>query len=293
MGQALILGCGYTGRRVARRLLERGFDVTATSREPESLSDLAKAGVRVTLLNALAPSSLEALRSLVQPGALVLHSIPVLEGPGGLYDPTPELLERLGRRPRRVVYLSTTSVYGTARQVNERTEPAPASESARLRLAAEKAVAAGPWSWMILRPAAIYGPGRGVHEALRRGRFRLAGGGRNYVSRIHVDDLAAITAAAMLSHHTGAWPVADAEPCPSIEIARFCADLLGLPLPPAVPADELQETRRTDRRVDASAVLRLLGVKLRYPSYRVGVPAALAEAEAPCAPHAGGEREAG
>ena len=277
--QALILGCGYTGRRVARRLLERGFAVTATSREPDSLAALERAGARALFLDVFDLPSLDALREAVAPGVLVLHSVPVLEGPGGPVDPTPRLLSALGRRPRRVVYLSTTSVYGALREVDEKTEPAPASENAWLRLAAEAAVAAGPWSWMVLRAAAIYGPGRGVHEALRKGRFRLAGAGENYVSRIHVEDLAEVVVAAMLSEHTGAWPVADAEPCPSVEIARFCADLLGLPLPPAAAPEELHETRRSDRRVDGSAVLRLLGVKLRYPSYRLGIPAVL-EAEA-------------
>lgn len=259
--------------------------MTVTSREPESLTELARAGVEVMRLDALEPSSVKELARAVRPGCLVLHSIPVLRGPDGFVDPTPNLLQALGRRPRRIVYLSTTSVYGTAREVDEKTAPNPTSASARLRLAAEAAVAAGPWSWMVLRPAAIYGPWRGVHESLRKGRFRLAGDGNNYISRIHVDDLAAITVAAMLSEHTGAWPVADAEPCPSIEMARFCADLLGLPPPSAAQPEELHYTRRADRRVDGSAVLRLLGVTLRYPSYRVGVPAAIkAEAEAPMIP---------
>jgi hypothetical protein len=38
----------------------------------------------------------------------------------------------------------------------------------------------------------------------------------------------------------------------------------------------LHETRRADRRVDGSAVFRLLGVTLHYPNYRLGIPASLA-----------------
>ena len=68
---------------------------------------------------------------------------------------------------------------------------------------------------MILRPAAIYGPGRGVHVSMEEGRFRFVGGGDNFVSRIHVDDLAAHVEAALLSDITGAWPVADEHPCTS------------------------------------------------------------------------------
>jgi nucleoside-diphosphate-sugar epimerase len=130
------------------------------------------------------------------------------------------------------------------------------------------------WSWLILRPAAIYGPDRGVHVAMREGTHRLWGSGENRVSRIHVDDLAAHAEAGLLSELSGAWPVADDEPCRAREIAQFCADLLGVPMP---PPSELkgEDTRRADRRVDGRAVRLRLGVELQYPSYRVGIPAAL------------------
>ena len=52
---------------------------------------------------------------------------------------------------------------------------------------AEQAIAAGPWSTLILRPAAIYGPGRGVQVSLPLGEYHP---GENFVSRIHADDLA-------------------------------------------------------------------------------------------------------
>ena len=64
-----------------------------------------------------------------------------------------------------------------------------------MRVDEENDVLAGPWSSLILRPAAIYGPDRGVHVSLAQGRHRMLGDGSNYISRIHVDDLAAITAA--------------------------------------------------------------------------------------------------
>lgn len=242
----MILGCGYTGERVARRFLGRGAQVTATARDPQRLADLGAEVVRLSEL-------------CVRPGSLVLHSIPPAGAPG--------LLDALGDAPARVVYLSTTGVYGDARFVNEFTPVAPQTESARLRVAAEQSVAAGPWSSLILRPAAIYGPGRGIHEALKNGSCPI---GENFVSRIHVDDLAAHAEAGLLSDVEGAYPVADEEPCTSREIAEFCAKLLDLPMPTSAEAKG-----RADRRVDGSAIRRVLGIKLMYPSYRVGIPAAL------------------
>ncbi len=272
---AWIIGCGYTGRRVARRLLAAGIPVTATTRDPDSLRDLSAQGVKVVRWDATEPPSVETLRNAMAPGVRVLLSVPTLRGPHGLDDPTPRIVEALGDAPSRVVYLSTTGVYGRARDVDETTPPAPATERQRLRVEAEQAVRRGPWLSLVLRPAAIYGPGRGVHAALREGSFRLGGDGSNFVSRIHVDDLATLAEEALLSDLTGAFPVADEEPSTSREIAEFCAELLGLPLPASVTEEELSETRRSDRRVDGSAIRRLLGVELRYPSFRQGIPAAL------------------
>ena len=195
---------------------------------------------------------------MIEPGCLVLHSIP----PEG----APDVVSLLGDAPARVVYLSTTGVYGSAHVVDETTEVDWSSERARVRLEAEQEIAKGPWSTLILRPAAIYGPGRGVHESVRRGTYPP---GENFISRIHVDDLAAHAEAALLSDLTGAFPVADEEPCTSREIAEFCATLLGVALPEGPVA-----TPRIfgDRKVDGSAIRKLLGVTLQYPSYRTGIP---------------------
>jgi nucleoside-diphosphate-sugar epimerase len=181
------------------------------------------------------------------------------------------LVDQLGDAPARVVYLSTTGVYGAAPFVDESTGVDPRTEQHQLRLEEEGRVAAGPWPSLILRPAAIYGPGRGVQESIRRGACRVD---ENFVSRIHVDDLAAHVEAALLSDVSGAYPVADEEPCSSREIAEFCARLLGLPLPSPAPA----KAGSINRRVDGSAIRRALGITLSYPSYRVGIPASISSA---------------
>ena len=274
---AWIIGCGYTGRRVAQRLLDAGVPVAATTRNPDSLRHLAAQGAEVLRWDASEPDGLEILKTAISPGARVLLSVPTLRGLHGLDDPTPRIVEALGEAPSRVVYLSTTGVYGNAHVVDETTPAAPSTERQRLRVEAELAVMQGPWLSLVLRPAAIYGPGRGVHVAMREGSFQLANDGSNFVSRVHVDDLAAHAEKALLSDLTGAYPVADEGPCSSREIAEFCADLLGLPLPESVGKEKLSETRRSDRRVDGSAIRRLLGIELRYPSYRQGIPAALRE----------------
>lgn len=251
MARVLVVGAGYTGGRAAALLREAGHTVVTTRREGGDLAmELPRDAAR--------------FRELGGSDWRVLWSAPSVEG-----------IAELRGVAARVVYLSTTGVYGDVHVVDERTEAAPVTERTRLRWEAEQVVMAGPWSGCVLRPAAIYGPGRGAHESIRVGRWRVAGDGGNYTSRIHVDDLAAVSAAAVLGELGGAWPVADLEPCTNLEITRFCCELMGLPMSPSAAAAELDETRRADRRVDGRAVLERLGVRLRYPSYRFGVPAAL------------------
>ncbi len=266
-GPCLILGCGYTGRRVARRLLARGCEVWATSRSGVDL-----AGVHSLRLDSEAPATLAAFAAELPDALTVLHSLPV---PHNLADATPQILSVLGNKPRRIVYLSTTGVYGAQHEVDERTPAAPRSPSSQLRVNTEQLVLSGPWSGMVLRPAAIYGPGRGAHVSIPRGTFHLAGDGMNFVSRIHVDDLAALTEAALFADATGAWPVADEEPARSCDLAAFVCELLRCPMPQSVLIEQLHETRRADRRVDGTAVRHLLAVRLQYPSYRQGIPASL------------------
>ena len=247
----VILGCGYTGRALKQRLERRGVRVIGTTR-----------------------ATFDALRdrdlSFVPEGSRVVYSIPTLEP-----DPVPAIVGALSARAVRAVYLSTTGVYGDAHIVDHTTPANPTTPEGRARVAAENAWINAAYSSIVLRPAAIYGPGRGVHVSMAERRFRLGGDGSNYVSRIHVDDLVAHVDAALSVEVTGAWPVADAHPCTSREIAEYCARLLGVPMAEQVQTESLHQTRRANRRVDGAKIREILGLELMYPSYREGIPASL------------------
>jgi len=250
----LILGCGYTGRRVAERFLAQGAHVTVSTRDPARLVVPGAAVIRTGDMPAHA-----------QPGMLVLHSVPP-EGPQDLLAPWQGIATR-------VVYLSSTAVYGHHLVVDENTPADASTGPGAERLAVEQTVAAGPWSWLVLRPAAIYGPARGAQEAFKRGTHSLS---EQFVSRIHVDDLAAHVEAALVSNLSGTWPVADEEPSTALAVSEFCARLLHMPISGG-PRDEAARAPRppNNRRVDGSGVRRALGIRLEYPSYRTGIPASL------------------
>lgn len=272
--RVLILGCGFTGARVARALIDLGVSVVATKRDPRESSQKE---LELHRFDALNPVDLLQLPTLVAGCDAVVCSIPTLRVAGELVERVPDIVDAIRGSVPRGIYISTTGVYGPQHQINEDSLPAPASRRQLLRIEAENAVIAGFSSPLVLRPAAIYGPGRGVHVSIREGRYRLAGVGDNYISRIHVDDLAAHIVAALGSDIEGAWPVADERACSQREMASFCAELLGLPMPASAEPGSVSETLRANRRVDGSAIRRRLGISLRYPTYREGVPASMEE----------------
>jgi nucleoside-diphosphate-sugar epimerase len=140
-----------------------------------------------------------------------------------------------------------------------------------------------------LRIAAIYGPGRGVHERLRAGAFAVPGDGANWISRIHVDDLAAaiVAAGAIAALPRRVYVIGDDEPATARAHADGVAALLGVAPPPSVPIETLSpeaaELRLANRRVRNARMKHELGVRLAYATWREGTRAAIATAAATAA----------
>ncbi len=254
----VILGLGFTTQRLARRLRQREVPVYAAIRDPARFTELAALGVRLSALNACDLPNLPK-------AAVLVHSIPPLA------EPEKSAIRNLVRElaPRRILYISSTSIYGAQSAVDEDTAVAPNDEKGRARTDEEEWIAScAGWSSLILRSAAIYGPGRGVHARLREGK--LPRGTGRVVSRIHVDDLVAILEAGIGSEVTGAWPVADEQPADSGEVAAWCASRMGLELPVGTEPPQTE-----GRRVDGRKIRELLGVELKYASYQAGIDASL------------------
>ncbi len=256
----VLLGSGYTLTRLALARVREGRQVVAATRDAQRRSELERAGSRVCLLE-------EALAQAR--GAHVVHSVPP---EAGLDARIAEALSQ--HRPARLVYLSSTGVYGAARgEVDEDTPVEPSTPAGRGRLEAEALFR--PLGAVSLRTAGIYGPGRGMHARLLAGTHRLPEGGGGRISRVHVDDLVqAIHVALEHGEPGGVYCVADDRAATQAETAAWLCDRLGLPLPPTVPLASLHETLRGDRFVKNTR-LKALGWRPRYPDYTVGFAAVL------------------
>lgn len=226
-------------------------------------------GVRTVAADVRDPA---AIRALVEPGAVCAWLVP----PTGAERAIAEAL----RGVRRIVYVSSTGVYGPARGawVDESWPIAPETEAGKARARAEADIRAAGIETVVLRAAGIYGPGRGVVARLRAGTMRIVGDGSAHTSRVHVEDLAAaIVLAGEAAAPGDVYNVADRDPCTLAEHADGAADLLGLPRPPRVAAagvdPEVAGMLLADRRIDAGKLTRELGWAPRYPSWRDSITA--------------------
>ena len=104
-------------------------------------------------------------------------------------------------------------------------------------------------------------------------------------SRTHVEDIAQVLEASINRPNPGAaYNVCDNDPAPPQDVIAYAAELLGLPVPPEVPFEEAEMSPMArsfyaeSKKVDNRRIREELGVELKYPDYRTGLKALLAEA---------------
>jgi dTDP-4-dehydrorhamnose reductase len=234
------------------------------------------------------------LNNAVAEPEYALVSIP----PGETGDPALAALGSelaAGRNLRALVYLSTIGVYGDhgGGWVDEQTPAAPISDRGQWRLAAEQA-------WLqfgarhgiavaVLRLAGIYGPGQNALVALARGKARRIVKPGQIFNRIHVGDIAQAIHAAFARKASGVFNIVDDEPTPPADPIVFAARLLGREPPPEIAFEQAASSMsamglsfwQECRRVRNDKLKRILGVALRYPTYREGLQALVAEMDSP------------
>jgi len=141
-------------------------------------------------------------------------------------------------------------------------------------------------------PREIYGPGglfrNFMYEWMKNRKYRVIGSGKNYIPRIHVEDCAQAYVRALEKIPLGEkFIIADDGPCTQKEFADLMADCMKVPRPKSIPGfvvrivmgSLIYETATMNCRVDNAKAKEYLGWKLRYPTYREGLPAAIREIE--------------
>lgn len=286
----VVLGMGYAARAAARLAMAGGARVSATTRSAEKAARLAAEGITVLAAHdgRLAPEALQDATDL-------LVSVPPAAGGCPALALAAPALERAAAL-RWIGYFSSTAVYGDCggAWIDETRMPAPHGADARGRLDAEQA-------WLqaartagaacdLLRIAGIYGPGRDRLASLRAGTAQVIDKPGQVFNRIHRDDIAGATLAAMLSPDGERLiNLADGNPCSSVEMMCGLAAMLGLPAPAVTPWNpsalppEMAGFFAENRRIGNERLLALPGFSLRHPDWRAGYQAIVAGEDGPAA----------
>jgi nucleoside-diphosphate-sugar epimerase len=264
-------GLGYSAQALIERLAPAGWRISGSVRSAESLTRWSAGGVTAALFGA------HSLRGVTD----LLISAP----PDAAGDP----FLAQGLEPgdlQRVLYLSTTGVYGDhgGGWVDEDTPLQPSADRSRRRMLAEQAWqtfgAKHGIAVQIFRLAGIYGPGRNVLDDIRAGTARRIVRPDQWFSRIHVADIALCLGAALAQPARSAvYNVCDDEPAEPAEIVRFGCRLLGVEPPPETPYESAGLSPMAasfwadNKRVHNDRVKAELGLTWLYPTYREGLTA--------------------
>jgi nucleoside-diphosphate-sugar epimerase len=288
----LIFGCGYLGSRVAPLWQAIEDVVIAVTRSGQRAEQFRRSGLGAIVADITKPDSLKGLPSadavlfavgFDRAGGGDIHSVYA----AGLQN----VLAALPSSVSRVIYISTTGVYGAAagEWVAEQTPPDPQREGGRASLAAEEVLRRHPLASrsVILRLAGIYGPGRVPYLDKLRAGEPIPAPSTGWLNLIHVDDAARIVVAADAwaaprreSDGPHVFCVSDGHPVQRGDYYAETARLIGAAPPTftAPPPDSPVAARAAaDRRISSDKLRRQLEVSLLYPTYREGLAAILAE----------------
>jgi NAD dependent epimerase/dehydratase family enzyme len=286
----LIVGCGYVGTRFLGVHGSKG--AIGMTRSADSAARLRAIGTDSAWWDLGDPASLPSTDISAVEGILYLAPPPA----EGTVDPwLAHFLAECGAAPRRIVYLSTTGVYGDQRgaSVDEDTPIHPQSDRARRRADAERQIrqycerhAIG---WTILRVPGIYGPGRLPLDRLRRREPLIRPEEAGLSNRIHVDDLVAALMLVYRSPQAAGriYNVTDGTSSSMTDYFLTLAELAELPPPPLIGRDSAPDRLTPglisylseSRRVLSTRITCELGFEPRYRDLREGIRASLAADE--------------
>lgn len=265
--RVLIAGCGDVGTALGLELVADGHEVVALRRQTAGLP----ASFVHVAADLTAPATLTALpdgiECVVYAAAADERSEPAYRA--AYVDGLRNVLAAVGDSLRRVIYVSSTAVYGQhdGEEVDEASPTEPAGFSGRVLLDGERLALAAP-SAVVVRLGGIYGPGRTrLLDEVRAGRAVCPEGPPQFTNRIHRDDCAGVLRHLLMRPDAaGVWVGVDRDPVDRCTLLAWLAERLGAPRPPRgdVVAERGGSKRCRSDKLVAS------GYVHRYPTFREG-----------------------
>lgn len=267
----LLAGCGDIGSRTGLQLASQ-FDCYGLKRNPQSIpqpiAPIAGSVTNAMRLREVLEEGFDVVVVTLTPGEFTekAYRESYVDGAATLV----ESIQCAGHKPKLVIWVSSTSVYGNnaGGWVDEQSPTAAQSFSGKLLLQAEELIATLPCATVIVRFSGIYGPGR-----TRMLNQVLAGRGRpaqpeQWSNRIHSDDCAGVLAHLVHRFQQGEkldslYLATDSAPVTQHDLRRWLAAELNVEL-----RDEPVE-QKAIRRCSNQRLLKT-GYQFQYPTYKEG-----------------------
>ena len=281
-------GLGYSAQALGRQLIAQGWRVGGTARTGDSAKALAAAGFEAVVFDGHAPS-LDASDALKHATHVLLSIPPDADGDPALLHHARDLrgfaVDRMDRLP-----LDRRRLWRSRRRLDRRDDARHAdARSAAAGVLPPKTewLALGQRSGkraQVFRLPGIYGAGRSAIERVREGTAQRIVKPGQVFNRVHVDDIAGALAAAIAGRGAhDIYNVTDDEPAPPQDVIAYAAELLHMPAPPEIAFEDARLSPMAasfyaeNKRVSNARMCNELGVTLKFPSYREGLQAILAQ----------------
>ena len=270
----LLAGCGDLGTEAGLRFAALGHRVVGWRRSPAKLPAAIEGAAADLGSTDLPPVPADTTAVVVAVAAdsptEEAYRAAYVRGMANVLD----ALDRDQVTPERIIFVSSTAVYGDAGGgwVDEDTTPEPGGFSGRVLLEAEgllrDRLSGSRAAGISLRLGGIYGPGRTrLIDQVKTGSAVIPEDVR-YTNRIHRDDAAAaiVHLATMEAEPASAYVGVDDEPADLGAVLRFLAAELGLPSPPVGDAGPARGGNKRCR----NDLLRSTGFTFAFPTFREG-----------------------
>jgi nucleoside-diphosphate-sugar epimerase len=269
----LIAGCGYVGTAFGEEMSKSGHEVWGLRRDAHALRAVESKGIRPFPADLLSPSTLKGLPAV---DAVLFSQAPSRKSdsyPSTYVEGTSNLLSAMPASVRKIVHISSTSVYAAndGSWVDESTDLAATAhadretgDNAKHLLKAEATVLAAAPTACVLRLTGIYGEGRNRVKSILEGRIPAVLSDV-WMNRIHIADIVRAIKLLMEKGERGIYLGTDDRPTTQREFYTWMFKQLGMPLPEGGEGRPVMSNKRVSNKK-----IKALGLKLRYPTFVEG-----------------------
>ncbi len=270
-----IFGAGQVAKYFVKNNLKNKFYLTSTKKTHNRR--LGKRNIKVFYFRN--NSFDKKIKKILKNCEYIIVSVP----PNNFGDITLKVfqLELIKAKFKKLVYLSSTSVYGNHKGswVNEKSKLKSTTFIGKKRILAES-----QWKKFrkkfnrdvsILRIAGIYSKESNILKKIIETPKYVKE--KKFFSRIRIEDLTQIIKRLLkIKKQNMILNIADDKPSTNVEVAKYAAKLLGIKKIEAIPISAFKNKMiknfyKDSKKVSNKLMKRQLKIRLKYPNYRIGI----------------------